>query len=270
MYVFQICLPVAASIASDAAAEGAALIRGDRRRAFLHRRHRHEQAPVGVRHTAGDDRVQVILDLGLPGHRAGRRRPRRTPAHARRRSRRCRRTVRRAPRPAWSGRPRVGLDRPHQASGLRVERVDDAVAAADEHARLPTTEICEPDADTPGRPNAHFSFSFGTSAADMPAAAPAESGVFCALMPQPFHDGAGQRRRCATGRAVGGLRNDVERRPIGARRTAGHECGHGAALGRRSEAPCRRMVNELSEVSTCSGVMPRSASRVGMRGREPS
>jgi hypothetical protein len=39
------------------------------------------------------------------------------------------------------------------------------------NTRDPTTDTCEPEADTPGTPKAHFSFSFGTSAAVSPAPA---------------------------------------------------------------------------------------------------
>ena len=47
-----------------------------------------------------------------------------------------------------------------------------------------------------------------------------------------------------------------------------------AATARRSaglsDAPRRRMLNEPSAVSTASGVKPRSASRLGIRGSDPS
>jgi hypothetical protein len=47
--------------------------------------------------------------------------------------------------------------------------------------------ICEPEADTPGTPKAHFSLSFGTSDAARPAAAAVCDRVFRASMPHPFH-----------------------------------------------------------------------------------
>jgi len=33
------------------------------------------------------------------------------------------------------------------------------------NTREPTTDTCDPEAETPGTPKAHFNFSFGTSAA---------------------------------------------------------------------------------------------------------
>ncbi len=60
-----------------------------------------------------------------------------------------------------------------------------------------------------GRPNAHRSFSFGTSAAVSPAAAALWKRVFCASTPQPFQAGAlcgflqGRIRRAAVGHLVG-------------------------------------------------------------------
>ena len=86
--------------------------------------------------------------------------------------------------------------------------------------------------------------------------------------------GAGQRRRPhAAGGAIRALRNDVERRSIRSRRTAGDDVGHGAALGRAGDdwRP-RRLRAERAErgLRPCSGVSPRSAARVGMRGGLPS
>src|SRR5215831_8869784 len=53
-------------------------------------------------------------------------------------------------------------------------------------ARLPATVTCEPDADTPGKPNAHFSFRRGTAAGDSPAAAAGTNRVLRASPPKPF------------------------------------------------------------------------------------
>ncbi len=63
------------------------------------------------------------------------------------------------------------------------------------NARLPTTVICEPDADTPGMPNAHFNLSFGTSDAVRPAAAAVCDREFCASTPHPFQAGPASASR---------------------------------------------------------------------------
>src|SRR4029079_9788627 len=57
-------------------------------------------------------------------------------------------------------------------------------------ARDPTIVTCDPDADTPGSPNAHFTFSFGTSAAERPAAAADWKRVLRRSPPHPFHAAA--------------------------------------------------------------------------------
>ena len=54
------------------------------------------------------------------------------------------------------------------------------------NTREPTTDTCDPDADTPGTPNAHFSFNFGTSDALSPAAAAGWNRVLRESTPHPF------------------------------------------------------------------------------------
>jgi hypothetical protein len=59
-------------------------------------------------------------------------------------------------------------------------------------SRPPARVIPAHDCTSPGRPNAHFNFSFGTSAAESPAAGAAWKRVFDAFCPKPFHvDAAG-------------------------------------------------------------------------------
>src|SRR5215831_8148621 len=54
--------------------------------------------------------------------------------------------------------------------------------------RPPTIVACAFDCRSPGNPNAHFNFSFGTSAAVRPALFASVNRVFGVLAPpQPFH-----------------------------------------------------------------------------------
>ena len=54
------------------------------------------------------------------------------------------------------------------------------------NTREPTTDTCNPDADTPGTPKAHFSCNLGTSVALSPAAAAGWNRVLRASTPHPF------------------------------------------------------------------------------------
>src|SRR5512138_428607 len=139
-------------------------------------------------------------------------------------------------------------------------------------ARDPTTVTCDPDADTPGSPNAHFSFSFGTSVADSPAAAADWNRVLRRSPPHPFQDAPVSCSRVAAGFALqnavfaiasSGARYEPAARPVTNAATARRSAGD-------SVAPWRRMLKELSAVSTASGEKPLSAARFGMRGSDPS
>ena len=55
--------------------------------------------------------------------------------------------------------------------------------------RPPATAGCARAARTPGNPNAHFNFSFGTSAAVNPPLLAGWNRAFATPAPQPFHDG---------------------------------------------------------------------------------
>src|SRR5215831_11110845 len=58
------------------------------------------------------------------------------------------------------------------------------------NTRRPTIVACAFDWRSPGKPNAHFNFSFGTSAAVSPALFASWNLVFAVLAPpQPFHVG---------------------------------------------------------------------------------
>src|SRR6185437_6435299 len=137
------------------------------------------------------------------------------------------------------------------------------------YARLPATVTCEPDADTPGNPNAHFSFSRGTAVGDSPAAAAGWKRVLKMLPLKPFHAGArgssgvGVAQNADFGMTSSGVRYEPAGRPVTYSATARRSAGV-------SDAPSRRMMNELNAVSTYSGVNPLSASRPGMRGIVPS
>src|SRR5262245_6709496 len=138
-------------------------------------------------------------------------------------------------------------------------------------AREPITVTCEPDADTPGIPNAHLTFSFGTSAALSPAAAADWNRVFRRSPPHPFQDAPASgsfgafaaEQKAVLAIASRGALYEPGARPVTNAATARRSPG-------LSAAPCRLMLNERSAVSTASGDMPRSASRFGMRGIEPS
>ena len=64
---------------------------------------------------------------------------------------------------------RVGFEGPVQASGYRVERIDQAGIDANENTRRATTEGWPITDFTPGNPKAHLSFKLGTLAAGNPA-----------------------------------------------------------------------------------------------------
>src|SRR5437762_6772215 len=62
------------------------------------------------------------------------------------------------------------------------------------NTRPPTIVACAFDCRSPGKPNAHFSLSFGTSAAAMPALRASVKRVLDVLAPpQPFHAGPADR-----------------------------------------------------------------------------
>src|SRR5262245_48190594 len=138
--------------------------------------------------------------------------------------------------------------------------------------RLPTTVTCEPEDDTPGRPNAHFTRSFGTSLPESPAPALDCCRVFRTSAPHPFQaapaSGFGCEIVAALQYAVFAIWSS------GARYEPGGLPARNSATARRSAdvsvAPCRRMANELRALSMCSGVNLASAARLGMRGMAPS
>src|SRR5262249_61792429 len=88
------------------------------------------------------------------------------------------------------------------------------------------------------------------------------------LPPKPFHDGpesaaaAGFEQYADFGMTSSGARYEPAGRPV----TYSETARRSASV---SDAPCRRIVNELSAVSTCSGVSVFSASRPGILGLQP-
>src|SRR5215831_246505 len=91
--------------------------------------------------------------------------------------------------------PTTGVERtPASASNAHTMQPDFASSAyttplrLPTYARLPATLTCDPDADTPGIPKAHFSLRRGTAAGDNPAVAAGAKRVFRVSPPKPFHD----------------------------------------------------------------------------------
>src|SRR5712672_1630510 len=107
------------------------------------------------------------------------------------------------------------------------------------NARLPATVTCEPDADTPGNPNAHFSLRRGTAAGEMTAAAAGWNLVLLMFAPKPFHDGRetdageGDAQNADFGMTSSGARYEPGGRPVTYSATARRSAGVSGAPWRR-------------------------------------
>ena len=133
------------------------------------------------------------------------------------------------------------------------------------NSRPPASVMPAHDWTSPGRPNAHFSFSRGTSAAERPAPGAAWKRVFEAFWPKPFHAGpAGvivnvPRPEVHIALAAGASENGVPKlRPLA-----------NSAIARRSCAVRSCVIATMGPASSASrircGLMARSASREGAR-----
>ena len=85
----------------------------------------------------------------------------------------------------------VGVERPVRAAGARVIEYTARLSLATK-TRPRATVGCDELTPPPGKPNAHFSVSFGTSRAARPAAAAVWKRALL-LPPQPFHAGVVER-----------------------------------------------------------------------------
>ena len=120
--------------------------------------------------------------------------------------------------------------------------------------RPPATAGWARAARTPGNPNAHFNFSFGTSAAVNPPLLAGWNRAFATPAPQPFHDGPELGLDIADGRRAPAGRR-VRRAADGA---PGDELRHVAPFG----------LGELLPLDSHAAVGQRVDDRVGREGGE--
>src|SRR5262247_2982047 len=129
--------------------------------------------------------------------------------------------------------------------------------------RSPSTAGCDRAELTPAKPNAHFSFSFGTLVALRPPLACDWNRVLPTPAPQPFHPASSIDACSGVGDALhlptidGGAAVPTgrpARKPATARRSASV-----------SSDPCRNMFPTVSAVRIASGATVLSTSRVGAR-----
>ena len=119
---------------------------------------------------------------------------------------------------------------------------------------------------SPAKPNAHFTFSRGTSFGVSPAAAPRWKRSLASDRPHPFHCGAfvaAGAALVAHMRSGGGAGVSPTALPV-----------RKAAIARRSpgvrSAPCVRIVPDSRAATIRSGARPLNTWRVGVRGRPRS